>query len=419
MIKAALIGAGSRGYYAYGSYAMDFPGEIEFCAVAEPDKEKNEKFAKAHKIPVHMQFDDWVEMLDKDKFCDALLICSPDRFHYKPVMKAIEKGYDILLEKPMSPNPSETIKIAEAAAKNNVLVSVCHVLRYAPFYQALKKVVESQTIGDIVSIQWMENVGFYHQAHSFVRGNWSNTNNSSPMILQKCSHDMDILQWLLGTQCISVSSYGSLKYFNNKYAPKGSTARCLDGCEVETECPYSAKKWYLHDRDEWPANTITADASLESRLNAIQKGPYGRCVYHSDNDVVDHQVVNLLFEKEVTVSFTMSAFTKQTYRNFRIMGTKGEIEGNDLQNGLEIRYFSGDTETIIPETVAGGHLGADTNIMKDFINKVKRKSKDSLTSAIASAQSHIIAFAAEESRFTGETVLIKDYTNRLKENVIR
>jgi len=413
-MKAALIGAGSRGFYAYGSYALEYPHEIQFIAVAEPNKEKREKFAEAHNIPEHMRFEDWTELLEKEQLCEALLICSPDRDHYKPVMKAIEKGYSILLEKPMSPVPIETLDIAEAAEKHNTVLTVCHVMRYAPFYQALKEVVDRKVIGEIVSIQWNENVGYYHQAHSFVRGNWGNSSKSSPMILQKSCHDMDMLAWLIGTECKSVSSYGSLTYFKKENAPEGSTYRCLDGCKVEKECPYSAAKWYLHDRDVWPANTISANSSLESRLKAIQEGPYGRCVYHCDNDVVDHQVVNLLFENDVTVAFAMTAFTNEVFREFKIMGTKGEIIGNDVKNKIEINHFSGQKEIITPATVNGGHMGADTSIMADFIRSVNDKDSGSLTSASISAQSHMIAYAAEESRVSGAMVTLTDYVSKLK-----
>ena len=413
-MKAALIGAGSRGFYAYGSYALQYPHEIQFVAVAEPNKEKREKFAEAHHIPENMRFEDWTELLEKEQLCEALLICSPDRDHYKPVMKAIEKGYSILLEKPMSPVPLETLEIAQAAEKHNTILTVCHVMRYAPFYQALKEIVDRKVIGEIVSIQWNENVGYYHHAHSFVRGNWRNSSESSPMILQKSCHDMDMLAWLIGTECKSVSSYGSLTHFKKENAPEGSTYRCLDGCKVEKECPYSAAKWYLNDRDVWPANTISSNASLESRLKAIQEGPYGRCVYHCDNDVVDHQVVNLLFENDVTVAFTMTAVTNEIFRDFKIMGTKGEISGNDVKNKIEISYFSGQKELINPATVSGGHMGADTSIMVDFIRSVNEKNRSSLTSASVSAQSHMIAYAAEESRVSGAMVSLKDYVRNLK-----
>ncbi|CAM4242347.1 oxidoreductase [Bacillus manliponensis] len=414
MITAALIGAGSRGMYAYAPYALQNPEEMKFIAVAEVDDGKRKKFSQMHSIPEHMQFETWELLLEKEKFCDVLLICSPDRFHYKSVMQAIEKGYKILLEKPMSPSPVETLEIAEAAAKHNTLLTVCHVLRYAPFYRKLKEIVDEKKIGNIVSIQWNENVGHWHQAHSFVRGNWRNYAESSSMILQKCCHDMDVLQWIVNAECTKISSFGSLTHFKAEYAPKGSTLRCIDGCEVESSCEYSALKWYLHERDEWPANVVSIDTDIEKRREALKTGPYGRCVYHCDNDVVDHQVVNLLFDNDVTVAFTMSAFTKECCRTFKIMGTKGEIRGHDVLNELEIKYFSGEVEKIYPETIAGGHMGADNAIMIDFIEKVNNNTTETLTSAIVSANSHLIAFAAEKSRVTGETIVLKDYVTELQ-----
>ncbi|WP_459500820.1 Gfo/Idh/MocA family protein [Bacillus sp. C1] len=417
MITAALVGAGSRGMYAYASYALEHPTEINFIAVAEIDDAKRKKFSQMHSITENMQFETWEQLLEKEKFCDVVLICSPDRFHYKPVMQAIEKGYKILLEKPMSPSPIETLEIAEAATKHNALLTVCHVLRYAPFYRALKEIVDQKKIGDIVSIQWNENVGHWHQAHSFVRGNWRNMSESSSMILQKCCHDMDVLQWLVGAECTKISSFGSLTHFKSEHAPKGSTLRCTDGCEVEGSCEYSALKWYLHEKDEWPANVVSIDTNIDRRMEALKTGPYGRCVYHCDNDVVDHQVVNLLFDNDVTVAFTMSAFTKECFRDFKIMGTNGEIQGHDVLNELKIKYFSGEVETVYPETIAGGHMGADNAIMTDFIEKVKSNTTESLTSAMVSANSHLIAFAAEKSRVTGETVSLKQYVTELQESM--
>jgi hypothetical protein len=279
-------------------------------------------------------------------------------------MLAIEKSYAILLEKPMSPNPQETVLIAEASEKWDAFLSVCHVLRYSTFFSTVKGLLDRKTIGNIVSIQWNENVGIAHQAHSFVRGNWSNSLKSSPMILQKCCHDMDMLQWLIDSPCIQVSSFGSLSYFKEENAPAGSTLRCTDGCAVEHNCPFSAIKLYYNEIDEWPQNIVTLQTDLQQRMIALQEGPYGRCVYHCDNNVVDHQVASLLFENEVTVAFTMSAFTNETNHTFKIMGTMGEIHGNHGQNEIKILSFSEEKELIYPEVVEGGHEGCDTLIMR-------------------------------------------------------
>jgi predicted dehydrogenase len=420
MIKAALLGAGSRGMYAYASYALHKPNEIQFVAVAEPDDEKREKFAKLHSIPPHMQFSTWHELLDQPKLCEALLICTQDQQHYEPTMKALQTGYHILLEKPMSPIPLEALEMAEEAERLNRMLSVCHVCRYSTYYSTVKKLLEQKAIGNIMSIQWTENVGYWHQAHSFVRGNWGNSQKSSPMLLQKCCHDMDLLQWFIGGECESVSSYGKLSYFTEANAPEGSTARCTDGCKVEHECLYSAIKVYYNEIDEWPQNVVTLEPKLDLRWKALQEGPYGRCVYRCDNDVVDHQVVNMLFNNEVTVAFTMSAFTAgESSRTFKIMGTTGELRGHVDHNEIEMNHFSGKREVIHPELVEGFHGGADTLIMKDFIQRVQKNDiHGGITSGMESTKSHLIVFAAEQSRVTGKTVEMNDFISSLRNKSI-
>lgn len=416
MIEAALLGAGSRGMYAYASYALDHPHEIKFIAVAEPDDGKRKKFAQEHGIDPDRQFSSWKELLKEPKLCEALFVCTLDAEHFEPTMKALDKGYNILLEKPMSPNPLETLQMAEKAEQMNRMLTVCHVLRYSTYFSTLKEIIDKKTIGDIMTIQWNENVGSYHQAHSFVRGNWRNSEESSPMLLQKCCHDMDLLHWFVGAECSKVSSFGSLTYFKEENAPEGSTARCTDGCAVEHECPYSALKWYYNEKDHWPMNVVTLKPDLDDRMKALKEGPYGRCVYRCDNDVVDHQVVNLEFDNEVTVAFTMSAFTKEQGRTLKIMGTKGEIRGSTLHNEIEIIHFSGKREKIYPEEVIGGHGGSDTTIMRDFIRQVERNDiKGGKTSGMESAKSHLITFAAEESRLTGKTIQMKEFVDQLKE----
>lgn len=416
VIKAALIGAGNRGMFAYASYALKRPHEIQFIAIAEPDDERRQRFAQDHDIVPERQFSSWEDLLDQPKLCDALLICTQDAKHFEPTMKALDKGYHILLEKPMSPNPLETLQMAEKAEQMDRMLTVCHVLRYSTYFSTLKELIDQKAIGDIVSIQWTENVGYYHQAHSFVRGNWRNSEESSPMILQKCCHDMDLLQWLIGANCTKVSSFGSLTYFKEENAPEGSTARCTDGCAIEHDCPYSAIKWYYNEKDEWPMNVVTLKPDLALRMKALKEGPYGRCVYRCDNDVVDHQVVNLEFDNEVTVAFTMSAFTKDQCRTFKIMGTTGEIRGTTLTNEIEINHFSGKREKIYPETVAGGHGGSDTTMMRSFIRQVEQNDiKGGRTSGLESAKSHLMTFAAEASRLSGKTIDMAQYIKELRE----
>lgn len=293
MIEAALLGAGGRGMFAYASYALKRPNEIKFVAVAEPNEERREMFARLHDIPKERVFSSWNELLDQPQLCRALLICTQDDDHYAPSMKALDVGYDIMLEKPMANNPVESLAIAEKAERLGRTLTVCHTMRYSTYYRKLKELADSCAIGKIMSIQWTENVGYWHQAHSFVRGNWRRSDETSPMILAKCCHDMDMIQHIVGAECTQISSFGSLSFFKEENAPEGSTERCVDGCKVEHECPFSAIKWYYNEKDEWPQNIVSLDNSLEARWKALEEGPYGRCVFRCDNNVVDHQVVNL------------------------------------------------------------------------------------------------------------------------------
>lgn len=408
-IRAALIGAGKRGRNAYGSYAIQQPHEIQFIAVAESDEEKRELFAKQHDIPAERQFASWEALLAEPQLCEALLICTMDRHHYAPAMLAMDKGYHLLLEKPMSHDPLETLKLAEKAEQAGRILTVCHTMRYNPFYSELKRLVDSKVIGELISVQWAEHVFYEHYVSSFVRGNWRNVGESSPMILQKSCHDMDLLQWLIGTDCVSVSSFGNLTYFREENAPEGSTARCTDGCAVERTCPFSAIRNYYHTKQGGWYNAVSLQPTLEARMRALQEGPYGRCVFRCDNDVVDHQVVNLLFEHDVTVSFTMTGFAREGTRTFKLMGTQGEIRGYTKKNEIEVNYFNGKQEKIFPEKVEGAHGGGDFLIMRDFVTQVRKEDKAGKSGASVSAQSHMIAFAAEHSRVTGQTVSLGDY----------
>ncbi|TLS52424.1 Gfo/Idh/MocA family oxidoreductase [Paenibacillus antri] len=413
MIEAALLGAGGRGMFAYGEYARKRPNEIRFVAVAEPDEERRTRFAEQHGIPEERRFETWERLLAHPKLCRALLVCTQDNDHYEPTMRALEQGYDILLEKPMSTDPSEALAIARRAEELGRVLTVCHPMRYSPYFQEAKRIVDGGEIGRVMTVQWTENVGYWHQAHSFVRGNWRNAGQSSPMILQKSCHDMDMLQWLIGTECEAVSSFGSLSYFHEGNAPAGSAARCTDGCAVERTCPFSAIKWYYNEKTDFVQRAASISNKLEDRWEAIRTGPYGRCVYRCDNDVVDHQVVNLRFEGDVTVSFTMTGFTEENARTFKIMGTEGQIRGNEERNELEVKRFGGARRMYYPEQVEGGHNGADTMLMSEFVKQLERGAPASLTSGIVSAKSHLIAFAAEASRRSGRTIDMKEYIESL------
>ena len=399
-ITAIVLGAGQRGANVYAAYALNFPNELKIVGVAEPRADRRAALAADHGIPESHCFESWEGALGCEKFADCVFVCTQDRMHYEPVLQALDKGYDVLCEKPMSYDRAELIAMGEKARQTGRMLSICHVLRYSPFFVKLKELIESGAIGQLVSIQHIESVGYWHMAHSFVRGNWNRSEDSCPMILAKCCHDTDILTWLIGSSCKAVSSFGSLAHLNAAHKPP----YCLDGCAHRDDCPYYAPRFYLeHPRavSDGFVSVVSLDPSHEAVLNALQRGPYGRCVYQCDNDVVDNQVVNLLYENGVSAAMTMCAFTEHCERIINVMGSHGQIQGNMESSTLEISDFAtGNRTTLHVHTPAGGHSGSDAAMMRDFLQALY-SGGGSKTSADASVESHLIALAAEESRLNG------------------
>ena len=401
-ISALVLGAGSRGR-AYSDYALLHSDELIIKAVAEVNKERREAFVK--KYHPSLVFNSYEEALSVGKIADAVFICTLDDMHTEPALKALELGYAVLLEKPMSNSEEECKAIAKAA--EGKILAVCHVLRYTPFYRTIKKVIEEGLLGEIAVIDQIENVCYWHQAHSFVRGNWRNSKETSPMILQKSCHDMDIILYLMGKHCLRLSSFGSLRYFRRENAPKGAPERCLDNCPHKDSCPYYAPRLYLTNNISWPTDTISSDLSYEGRFKALQTGNYGRCVFYCDNDVVDRQVVNMEFEDGAVSSFTMSAFTTDHTRELKIMGTKGQLVARMDTKEIIYTDFLTQTKRVIPlikAEVEGafGHGGGDTLIVKEFLESIK--GGVTKTPASLSLESHLMCFAAERSRLNGGAV---------------
>lgn len=413
-VTVAIAGLGGRGKDTYAQCVKLFPEQMEIVAVADISKEKVEAVAAEHNIPSNMCFSSAEELIEQEKLADVLFLCTQDRQHVPQAIPALKKGYHILLEKPISPLLDECREIVKVANEYNRQVSVCHVLRYTPFFQKIKEIITSGKIGEVISIQAIENVAYWHQAHSFVRGNWRRADETSPMILAKCCHDMDILIWLMDKKCTKVSSFGDLSFFKKDKAPKGSTAMCLGGCAVKETCPYDAEKIYLTNNHtglipcgpKWPNNIVALNPTTESITEALKTGPYGRCVFHCDNDVVDHQVVNLEMEDKSTVNFTMCAFTNKCSRHIKVMGTMGEIDASMETNIIQLSEFGKDSEFIDVNKLASdlsGHGGGDNRLVLDFINLVQSETSlgTALTSVNRSVESHFIALAAEESRLNG------------------
>lgn len=405
-VSYIIIGAGSRGTN-YATYALRHPNQAEVVGVAEPREPARLRLVTEHDIPPDNVYTDWREVANREKFADAVVITTQDAMHLEPALALAAKGYHILLEKPMAPTAAACRQIVEAVKANGVILGVGHVMLYTPYTQALKKVLDSGAIGELISIQHLEPVGYWHQAHSFVRGNWRNEAQSSFMLLAKSCHDLDWLRYIMGEKCRSVSSFGSLTHFRREEKPPeaGDATRCLD-CAYEPRCPYSAPKIYLgrlaQGRTGWPVSILTFDVTVAGVTEALRTGPYGRCVYECDNDVVDHQVVNLLFERGKTAAFTMTAFTQAGDRRTRLFGTRGEIYGN----GEVIRltdFLTDKTQEIkidAPDpSLLGGHGGGDYGLMAAFIAAVQNNDPSRLLSGPdETLESHLIVFAAEQAR---------------------
>ena len=398
-ITAIILGAGSRGA-TYGGFAQEHPDQLQIVAIAEPRKDRLDALADSLGVPKENRFSDWKELLSKPQMADCCFVCTLDDDHTAPAIRAMELGYHILLEKPMSNREDECRIIADTAARTGRHLAVCHVLRYTPFYMTLKALIDRGEVGEVTTIDQIENVGYWHQAHSFVRGNWRNSQETSPMLLQKSCHDMDIILWLMGKRCQKMQSFGSLRHFTSENAPEGAPQRCLDGCPHAETCPYYAPKLYMDmNRTGWPVDVITTDMSLEGRRKALEEGPYGRCVYHCDNDVVDRQVVNLEFEGGAVANFTMTGLSADFSRQLKIFGTQGQIQADMGTKEIVLHRF-GQEKQIIPldmGTEASGHGGGDYGILRDFLS-ILRSGGESRTSAAVSLQSHLICFAAERSR---------------------
>ncbi len=412
-ITITLVGAGLRGMI-YSKYASERKNGMQIVAVAELDEFKRNRAREQFGIDEKCCYKSWDELFAQPKQSDAVFICTRDKDHFVPAIKALEAGYHVMLEKPMSPDWQECIQMEQLAEKHGKVLTICHVLRYSPFFQTIKQLLDDGRIGKLMSIAHNENVGYWHQAHSYVRGYFNRTEDSSPMILAKSCHDMDLIQWFAGGACTSISSYGHLSYFRPENAPPGAPKYCIEGCPVQEFCVYYAPDTYMIENGGWKAEAATRDQSYEAKLKAMQEGPFGRCVFQSDNDVVDHQVVAMDFDNEVTAVFTMSAFTEKCNRTLKLMGTEGEIRATMETNEIEIRRFGSGQQEVIKLVDPEGHVGhggGDQRLVQDFGRTVRNIEKyKSATSAKDSVQSHLMAFAAERSRVEKRMVRMDEFT---------
>jgi predicted dehydrogenase len=421
-ISIVVAGAGNRGT-GYARWALEHPDRARVVAVAEPRDLRRARFAAEHGIPAADAAADWEDLAARPRFADAVLICTQDQMHEAPAEAFAAAGYHILLEKPMAPDEAGCRRIVAAVERAGVMLAVGHVMRYTSYTRAVKEIVDSGELGDIMSVQHLEPVGFWHQAHSFVRGNWRRADLANTMLMAKSCHDLDWLAYILGRAPDRVSSFGHLTHFTAANRPAGAGDRCVT-CPVEASCAYSASRLYggLLERGKhgWPLHVLLDEFTPAALDEALRDGPYGRCVYACDNDVVDHQVVALDYPGATTATFTMTAFCQAAGRSTRLFGTRGELSGDGRT--IRVYDFLTRSERQVSSTPAGampgsfsggeGHGGGDSGLMDAFTAAVATGNRDLILSGPReSLASHLAVFAAERARRDGTVEALSPASN--------
>lgn len=413
LMRIAILGCGSRGR-TYARIAATMPDRYELVAVADHHEAKTTTLAELREPGAIKVFDSDEAFFAEGKIADLLIIATQDAQHYDHAMQAMELGYDLLLEKPAAETLERCEALHDKAVEKSLRILPCFVLRYTPFYMAVRDFIDSGQLGKVVTIRASEGVEAFHQAHSYVRGHWSNTEKSSPMIVAKCSHDTDLMCWFAGSHPEVVTSLGSLEWFKNENAPMGAPERCTDGCPEAGNCIYDAHR-YLGEKRNFlrmvmpgaEGETGAYELPEEPIMEFLRTSDWGRCVYRCDNNVVDHQVVAAKMENGVTASLTMTAF--DCNRTIEVHGTKGSLRGGGpLQDGGAYELWfrdhgSGDIEQIpVPEPEADGyasHGGGDFGI----INSLDRLfvGPDAMPPGLEGIAGHRLAYRAENSRLAG------------------
>jgi len=409
-VTLAIIGAGNRGR-VYAGFAERHPEIARVVAIAEPRPFQRERLRALHGVPAERSFSSWEEPAALPRMADAVVIATADALHADVAAAFAARGYDLLLEKPMATTEDDCVRIVEAVERAGVILAVCHVMRYTPYTRALKAQVDAGRIGDIVSVQHLEPVGWWHQAHSYVRGNWRREDESTFMLMAKSCHDLDWLRHIVGRPCARVSSFGGLAHFRPEARPAGAGERCID-CAIEPDCAYSAKRFYLEcletpERRRWPLSVITDDLTAAGVNAALRDGPYGRCVYACDNDVVDHQVVSCEFAGGATAAFTMTAFAAAAPRKTQLFGTRGSIDGDGRRIAV-FDFLTAATEVIDTGAPESGHSGGDDGVIAAFCQAVAtRDPAPILSGPRESLETHRMVFAAERARREGTVVTLE------------
>jgi predicted dehydrogenase len=396
-LQVAIIGAGVRGTnLARKLSSSEFRSMV--VAVAEPDDEKRKSFAKEFNLPDSATFTGWVELSKGLDNCDAAIIATLDNQHTGPAIACLQRGWHILVEKPLADSFEDCLLIVKTQDVKNTIVAVCHTLRFMEGFRKVKQILDSGTIGQIIHIEHLEGIGNFRFAHNYVRGRWAQEKNNTFLLLHKCSHDIDYINWLIKEPCERVSSFGSLKYFTTVNAPDGSTYRCVDNCSVKNACPYSALRIYVDGSlDEWPARDICNVHTREAHIEAIKNGPYGICVWHVNNDVVDHQVVMMEFTGGTTATCTLSGYSATNGRRIRLQGTHGEMLYDEAIGRISIKRFSEQKSEFIKIPVQTTYHPEDKYILDDWISSIVYSTPVAVDSKEA-LRTHAVVFASEISR---------------------
>ena len=414
-VTAVVIGAGLRGRHTYGAQALAYPDRLRVVGVAEPDPLRRAAMAREHGLASGACFDDWRPLLDAPRRADAAIVATSDTLHVDPALAALERGYHVLLEKPMAPDPVDCVRVVDAAERAGCILQISHVLRYAPLYARVAELLAERRLGRLVQLSLEEHVAGWHMAHSFVRGRFRKRSLAAPFVLAKSCHDLDLLCWFAGSSPRRVASFGDLRGFHADAAPAGAPERCSDGCPVQAECPYDAERFYLGPDEKlasiWPWCDVSSDPSRESRRHGLETGPYGRCVYRCDNDVADHQVVSVDFGDGLTGSFGVHGHASRESRSLRIVGSEGELRGVLDEGWLEwSRPGAFEAQRSRFDTSPIGHFGGDRELLEHFCRAVALGTPEAvLASGRSALESHLLGFAAERSRERGEVVDVAEY----------
>ncbi len=424
-ITAILVGAGNRAN-VYASVSFDFPEKLKVVGLVDPNPERLEFMKKRFNVPDENCFDYVDALCKREKFADVVINGTMDQLHVDTAIPTLEKGYDLLLEKPFAVNEDEMNRLREVAKRNGAKVVICHVLRYTKFYRAIKEHLLKGDIGDIVSIEMCEHVNYHHMCVSYVRGKWRSEEVCfAPMLLAKSCHDVDLMMWMMNhTKPVAVSSFGSEFQYGPQNKPEGAGNRCMVDCPLEGECVYSAQKQYI-DVLRWPQYVWNDDEklrnmSVEEKAEHLRTvNPFGECAWNFDRGGnVDHQTMIVNFENGATGTFSMIGGAAKSERNIHIIGTKGEIKGNFESSKYILRTltpskdYGGFTEQEFDLQVTGdmigakgGHGGGDRGLVLDFLEYINgHEPSVSCTMLEDSVISHHTVFCANEARKNGTVV---------------